>query len=89
MKDWGVTEQNVSARLPLWAGRTLALLGILLVAANLRAAVTALSPIFDEITHDLPFGAAGIGLLGALPPISFAVFGLVVRFSPVARASRS
>ncbi len=77
MKDWGVTEQNASARLPLWAGRTLALLGILLVAANLRAAVTALSPIFDEITHDLPFGAAGIGLLGALPPISFAVFGLV------------
>ncbi|WP_346769360.1 MFS transporter [Planctomonas sp. JC2975] len=62
---------------PLWAGRTLALLGILLVAANLRAAVTALSPIFDEITHDVPFGAAGIGLLGALPPICFAVFGLV------------
>ena len=77
MKDWGVTEQNTSGRLPLWAGRTLALLGILLVAANLRAAVTALSPIFTEITHDLPFGAAGIGLLGALPPISFAVFGLV------------
>ncbi|MGN6128661.1 MAG: CynX/NimT family MFS transporter [Humibacter sp.] len=72
-----MTEQNTTARHPLWAGRTLALLGILLVAANLRAAVTALSPIFDEITHDVPFGAAGIGLLGALPPISFAVFGLV------------
>jgi CP family cyanate transporter-like MFS transporter len=76
VKDWGVTLQNASAR-PLWAGRTLALLGILLVAANLRAAVTALSPIFDEITRDVPFGAAGIGLLGALPPVCFAVFGLV------------
>ena len=58
-------------------GRTLALLGILLVAANLRDAVTALSPIFDEITRDVPFGAAGIGLLGALPPICFAVFGII------------
>ncbi|QDZ13453.1 MFS transporter [Humibacter ginsenosidimutans] len=65
------------SRRPLWAGRTLALLGILLVAANLRTAVTALSPILDEITRDVPFGATGVGLLGALPPICFAVFGLV------------
>jgi CP family cyanate transporter-like MFS transporter len=62
---------------PLWAGRALALIGILLVAANLRTAVTALSPIFTEIRHDVAFGATGIGLLGALPPICFAVFGLV------------
>jgi CP family cyanate transporter-like MFS transporter len=81
MKYWGVTQPNTPAAplgtRPLWAGRTLAFAGILLVAANLRAAVTALSPIFGEITHDVPFGAAGIGLLGALPPICFAVFGIV------------
>ncbi|MGA0568738.1 CynX/NimT family MFS transporter [Rathayibacter sp. KR2-224] len=76
VKDWGVTHPKTSAK-PLWAGRALALLGILLVAANLRAAVTALSPIFGEITKDVQFGATGIGLLGALPPICFAVFGLV------------
>jgi CP family cyanate transporter-like MFS transporter len=75
MKDCGVTHPI--SRRPLWEGRTLALLGILLVAANLRTAVTALSPIFEEITRDVPFGATGIGLLGALPPICFAVFGLV------------
>jgi len=51
--------------------------GILLVAANLRTAVTALSPILAEITHEIAFGAVGIGVLGALPPICFAVFGLI------------
>ncbi len=76
VKGWGVTSR-LSPPAPLWGGRVLALLGILLVAANLRAAVTALSPIFTEITRDVPFGAAGIGLLGALPPVCFAVFGLV------------
>lgn len=74
MKHWGVTPLSPRA---LWAGRTLALLGILLVAANLRTAVTALSPIFTQIRSDVPFSAAGIGLLGALPPICFAVFGIV------------
>jgi CP family cyanate transporter-like MFS transporter len=64
----------------LWAGRTLALLGILLVAANLRTAVTALSPIVTEINVDVPLSAVTIGVLGMLPPICFAVFGI---FTPV------
>ena len=64
----------------LWAGRTLALLGIILVAANLRTAVAALSPIVGQISTDVPLSATAIGVLGMLPPVCFAVFGI---FTPV------
>ena len=59
--------------MPLWAGRTLALLGIALVALNLRTAVTVLSPIVAEISGDVPLGMVGLSLIGMLPPIAFAV----------------
>ncbi|MEF2978166.1 MFS transporter [Subtercola sp. YIM 133946] len=62
---------------PLWAGRALALAGVLLVAINLRTAVAALSPIFGAIEIDIPFGSLGIGVLGTLPPLCFAAFGLL------------
>ena len=62
---------------PLWRGRTIALLGILLVAANLRTAVAALSPIFAEIRLEFPISSLGVGLLGMLPPVCFAVFGIL------------
>ena len=62
---------------PLWAGRVAALLGILLIAINLRTAVVALSPIVDLVAGDIPLGSVGLGLLGALPPVAFAVAGLV------------
>jgi CP family cyanate transporter-like MFS transporter len=51
----------------LWAGRTLALLGIILVAFTLRTAVAGLSPIVGQISTDIP-------------PVCFAVFGI---FTPV------
>jgi CP family cyanate transporter-like MFS transporter len=62
---------------PLWHGRAVALLGILLVAANLRTAVAALSPIFAEIRGDFDVSSIGVGLLGMLPPMCFALFGLI------------
>jgi CP family cyanate transporter-like MFS transporter len=62
--------------LPLWAGRTAALLGILLVALNLRTAVAALSPIIDQISVDIPLTPVIIGIIGAAPPVTFAVSGL-------------
>ncbi len=62
---------------PLWRGRTLALLGILLVAANLRTAVAALSPIFAEIRVDFAISSIAVGVLGMLPPVCFAIFGIV------------
>lgn len=71
---------TTAAPSPLWPGRGLALLGIILVAANLRNAVTALSPIVAEISVDIPLGAVALGVLGMLPPVCFAVFGI---FTPM------
>ena len=64
----------------LWAGRTLALVGIILVAFTLRTAVAGLSPIVGEISADIPLTATAIGVLGMLPPVCFAFFGI---FTPV------
>ena len=54
---------------PLWHGRAVALVGILLVAANLRTAVAALSPIFSEIRAEFPVSSIGVGLLGIDPGV--------------------
>ena len=70
------TTPGAAAALPLWAGRALALVGVVLVAVNLRTAVAALSPIFGDIGVDVPLSSLGIGVLGTLPPLCFAFFGL-------------
>ena len=62
---------------PLWRGRSLALLGILLVALSLRTAVAAISPIVAEISGSIPLDAIRLGVIGMLPPLCFAVFGMV------------
>ena len=59
----------------LWLGRSIALIGILLVALNLRLAVTAISPIIDVINNDIALTSVGIGVIGMLPPIVFALSG--------------
>jgi MFS transporter, CP family, cyanate transporter len=64
-------------RLPLWAGRTAALLGIVLVAFTLRQAVAAISPILGDIRVDIPISNIDVGLLGTLPPILFALTGFI------------
>lgn len=71
-----MTTADAAAR-PLWRGRTVALLGILLLALNLRTAVAALSPIIPRIAEDIPLDSVGLGFIGMLPPIAFAVSGLV------------
>jgi len=58
-----------------WRGRLLALAGILLVALNLRAAVVALSPIAAQISRDVPLDSVVLGILGAAPPLAFALAG--------------
>ena len=55
----------------------LAFVGIILVAANLRTAVSALSPILGRVSTDLPLSPVVVGLLGAMPPICFAIFGIL------------
>jgi MFS transporter, CP family, cyanate transporter len=65
------------SRLPIWAGRTAALLGIVLVAFTLRQAVAAVSPILGDIRVDVPISNLGVGLLGTLPPVLFAASGFI------------
>lgn len=63
--------------LPLLAGRTLALVGIVLVSASLRTAATSLSPIVGSVGSDIPLDPVGLGILGMLPPVMFALAGLL------------
>ncbi len=65
-----------SAR-PLWQGRALALVGIVLVAFSLRSAVASLSPVIDHVAEDFPVSPVVVGLIGAAPPVCFAIFGLL------------
>ena len=62
---------------PLWRGRVLAVLGIVLVAFSLRSAVASLSPVVDHVARDFPMPAAVVGLIGTAPPVCFALFGLL------------
>ena len=64
----------------LWRGRVLALVGILLVASNLRIAVAALSPIYADVKVAFPLSSVAVGILGMLPPICFA---LAAVFAPM------
>ena len=57
-----------------------ALIGVLLIAVNLRAALTAVGPVLGLMRADLDLGAAAAGLLTGLPLLAFAAF------SPVAPA---
>jgi MFS transporter, CP family, cyanate transporter len=64
-----------------------ALAGILLVAVNLRAAITSLGALLDEVRVGLGLSGALAGVVTTLPALSFAAFGaltpwLTRRFSP-------
>lgn len=61
---------------PLWRGRVLAVLGILLCAFSLRSAVASLSPLLDYVSADFALPTAIVGLIGTAPPVCFAIFGL-------------
>lgn len=58
-------------------GRLLALFGLMLVALNLRTAVSALSPIIPFIRESYELSSLWVGFLGMLPPLCFALGGLV------------
>ncbi|WP_433389192.1 MFS transporter [Micromonospora sp. KLBMP9576] len=68
-------------------GGALVLVGMLLVAVNLRAAVTSLGALLDEVRDGLGLSGAMAGLVTTLPTIAFAGVGaltpwLVRRFAP-------
>lgn len=60
----------------LLKGRLLAFVAIVLVAANLRSAVTSLSPLLERLGQTFNFGSTMTGVLGMMPTAAFAVFGL-------------
>jgi CP family cyanate transporter-like MFS transporter len=67
----------VTSARPLWRGRALAVIGILLCAFSLRSAVASLSPVVDLIGDDFEVSPAVLGVIGTLPPACFAVFGIL------------
>lgn len=58
-------------------GRLLVFAAIVLSAFTLRAAVTSVSPLFPRIGAELGFGAGAIGVMGMLPTLLFALFGVL------------
>lgn len=54
-----------------------AVIGVLLIAANTRSAVSGLSPIYDIVSSDVPLGIDVRAILGSLPPIGFVIGGLL------------
>ncbi|MCR2813116.1 MFS transporter [Microbacterium sp. zg.Y1090] len=62
---------------PPRSGGALAVVGIVLFAFSLRSAVASLSPLVGLIAQDFPLPAAVLGLIGTVPPVCFAVFGLL------------
>ncbi|MET1033977.1 MAG: MFS transporter [Arthrobacter sp.] len=68
----------MSLRLPRqpWRGRIGALLGILLMALSLRAAVSAVPPLLGTMGPELGFDSASTGVLAMLAPLVFAGAGL-------------
>lgn len=53
----------------------LVLVGLVLLAVNLRPAAVSVGPVLAEVRAGLGMSAAGAGLLTSLPVIAFAVFG--------------
>lgn len=67
---------HATFRQSLLKGRLLAFAAIVLVAANLRSAVTSLTPLLDRLGHVFDFGSTTAGVLGMMPTAAFALFGL-------------
>lgn len=55
----------------------MAFAGLLLVALNLRTAVSSLSPIIPFIREDYELTTLSVSFLGMLPPLGFALAGLI------------
>lgn len=58
-------------------GRALVLVGIVVLALNLRPAAVSVGPVLDEVRAGLDMSGAEAGVLTSLPVIAFALFGAV------------
>ncbi|MCW2816932.1 MAG: transporter, partial [Nocardioides sp.] len=61
----------------LTSGRVLILLGIVVLAVNLRPAAVSVGPVLDDVRAGLDMSGTEAGVLTALPVVAFAVFGAV------------
>lgn len=71
-----------------WTTR-LVIVGIVLTALNLRPAITSLGALLEEVRDGLGMSGSVAGLLTSVPPLCFAVFGVMAprlarRFGPAA-----
>ncbi len=58
-------------------GRLLVLVGLLVVAVNLRPAAVSVGPVLEEVTTALDLSSASAGLLTSLPVLAFAGVGAI------------
>ncbi|WP_318204265.1 CynX/NimT family MFS transporter [Streptomyces sp. SCL15-4] len=77
-----------AGRTRAWATR-LVVVGIMLSALNLRPAITSLGALLEEVRDGLGMSGSVAGLLTSVPPLCFAVFGVMAprlarRFGPAA-----
>lgn len=84
--DGGEATRKSSTR--AWTTR-LVVAGILLSALNLRPAITSLGALLEEVRDGLGMSGSVAGLLTSVPPLCFAVFGVMAprlarRFGPAA-----
>jgi CP family cyanate transporter-like MFS transporter len=67
-----VPAERLAVRYPLLAAASL-----VLVALNLRPALSSLAPVMGDVLHDTGTSAAGVGLLTTVPVLCLGVFGVV------------
>jgi MFS transporter, CP family, cyanate transporter len=78
-----VVDRPTSQRSAIAAARHISrqslhvLVALLLLTLTLRTAVTGLSPLLPRVSAGIPLSPAEAGLVGALPPFSFAAAGLL------------
>lgn len=65
---------SVSAPVRNTATTVLLIIGIMAVATNLRASITSVGPLIQNITRDLGLSTAGAGLLTSVPVLAFGIF---------------
>ncbi|MEU4995646.1 MFS transporter [Streptomyces sp. NPDC021622] len=80
----GATAKQPATR--AWATR-LVVVGIVLAALNLRPAITSLGSLLEEVRDGLGMSGTLAGLLTSVPPLCFAIFGVMAprlarRFGP-------
>ncbi|MFF8595679.1 CynX/NimT family MFS transporter [Streptomyces sp. NPDC015220] len=84
----GALPEPRTAATRAWTTR-LVVVGIVLSALNLRPAITSLGALLEEVRDGLGMSGSVAGLLTSVPPLCFAVFGVMAprlarRFGPAA-----